>query len=680
MLSMNRKILGKRMGLRGMRLKCSTLLNYTITNFFEEQQDLISGRKTKIMSPKEEISYGSRWHILAFLLFLYLFAVFGPVQAQPSGTVQLVSEYIDVDSGDIYTLPNLTQGEMLYVYAKGTSGNLDPLIGLSYSNLTKSAMLSYFRETAKQNLAQNKDPLKALSEMADRFFLKWNDDVGTGYDSAFQYKIPIDGDYKLLIISSLLNQTFGDYEMLIGIASPQVLTGNAEPTNGAKIAFLKAREDNSSIRVQELNGSVEDDKPVTTLHLNRFEANDTLYAFVEAKSGDLAPILELKDYGNKTLATGNWEGKARNATLQYTFGNDSKNNYLRIHSVIGERGNFTTGDYRLLLGINAPEVLTGESKIRGRAISLKPIDVKTAIQLEQITGVDQKQASFGVIATLWMAWTDPALAFSPESCQCNLKTFDSIDEFMQAVGDRFPGFSFRNLRDDLKGQNQIVAVSPDGSATYFERFGATLSAPYLNLRSYPFDKQTFSIEIDSIDSDDNYVFTDWGKSNASDHLGNEEWDIVRFSTNASKFYVPQINAVNSRFLFNFLVQRHIDYYIFRIFVPILLIIILTWLTFFLHKDYMKRIEIVGANLLLFIAFNFTVASDLPKLGYLTFLDRIMISTFIMTAVIFAYNVYLRWLDMNEKKELAERLDNLMIWVYPLAYIIGFFGAIVLRFG
>jgi hypothetical protein len=95
---------------------------------------------------------------------------------------------------------------------------------------------------------------------------------------------------------------------------------------------------------------------------------------------------------------------------------------------------------------------------------------------------------------------------------------------------------------------------------------------------------------------------------------------------------------------------------------------------------MKRIEIVGANLLLFIAFNFTVAGDLPKLGYLTFMDRIMISTFVMTAVIFAYNVYLRWLDMNEKKELAERLDDLVIWIYPLAYIIGFFGAILLRFG
>jgi hypothetical protein len=631
------------------------------------------------MSPKEEISCGSRGHILAFFLFLCLFGVFGQVDAQPSGMVQLVSEYIDPGSVDIYTLPNLQQGEMLYVYAKGTSGNLDPLIGLSSSKLNKSTMLSYFVETVKQNLARNEDPFKALPEMADRFFLKWNDDVGSGYDSAFQYKIPTDGDYELLILGSLLNRTFGDYKMLIGIGSPQVLTGNAEPTGGAKIAFLKAREDNSSIRVQELNGSVEIDKPVTILHFNRFDANDTLYTFIEAKSGNLAPIVVLKDYGNKTLTTGNWDGKAHNATLQYTFGNDSKNNYLRIQSGIGELGNFTIGDYRLLLGINAPEVLTGEAKTVGRAIALKPIEVKTAIQLEQLTGVDQKQASFGVIASLWMAWTDPSLAFSPESCQCNLKTFNSIDEFVQAEGDKFPDFSFRNLRDDLSGQNQIVAVSPDGSATYFGRFGATLSAPELDLRKYPFDTQTLSIEIDSINSDDKYVFTDWGKSNASDHLGNEEWDIIKFSTNASKIDVPQINAMNSCFLFNSLVQRHTDYYIFRIFIPILLIIILTWLTFFLHKDYMKRIEIVGANLLLFIAFNFTVAADLPKLGYLTFLDRIMISTFVMTAVIFAYNVYLRWLDMNEKKELAEKLDKLMIWIYPSTYIIGFILALIFQF-
>jgi hypothetical protein len=108
-----------------------------------------------------------------------------------------------------------------------------------------------------------------------------------------------------------------------------------------------------------------------------------------------------------------------------------------------------------------------------------------------------------------------------------------------------------------------------------------------------------------------------------------------------------------------------------------LIIILTWLTFFLHKDYIKRIEIVGANLLLFMAYNFTIAGDLPKLGYLTVLDRIIVSTFTMTAVIFAYNVYLRWLDMHGNKELAEKLDKYMVWVYPLAYAGGFIIFIII---
>jgi len=144
-----------------MRSKRGTLwhiIRVYYPKIFEEQQDLISGRKTEIMSSKEEISYGSGSHILAFFLFLCLFAVFGQVDAQPSGTVQIVSEYIDPGSGDMYVLPNLKQGEMLYVYARGTSGNLDPLIGLVSSNLSKSAMLSYFRETVNQNLTQNKDP------------------------------------------------------------------------------------------------------------------------------------------------------------------------------------------------------------------------------------------------------------------------------------------------------------------------------------------------------------------------------------------------------------------------------------------------------------------------------------------------------------------------------------------
>lgn len=615
---------------------------------------------------------------LIFILILGFLAVLGLVQAQQSGHVQIVTGYIDQGRGDIYTLPHLQQGETLYIYAKGTSGNLDPFVGLGNSSANASVMLSYFEERIKQNLAKNSDPYQAIPETADKFLLKWNDDISTEYDSSFQYKIPKSGDYQLFIINSPLNQTFGDYEMLIGLESPEVLTGEAPPTGGPDVAVLKIRAHNSSVAVQELNGSIKANKPTTMVRLNKIMANDTLYVFVQAKSSNLTPIVVLKDYGEKTLTTGDWAGKSDVACLKWTFKNDSNNHFLKISSGTDENGDIATGDYRLLLGINAPEVLTGAAKVSGRSIVLKPTEVNAAIQLEQITGVDQKQANFGAIASLWMEWFDPALAYSPESCECNIKIYNSIDDFVKEEGERFPIFSFRNLQDDRSTQSQIITVKPDGKVDYIERFSAVLSLPDLDLRRYPLDIQKFSIVIDSMSPDDYVVFSDWNKSNINAQLGNEEWNILKFYTNVSEVYVPQANYMNSRFSFNFLIKRHIDYYIFRIFIPILLIIVLTWLTFFLHKDYIKRIEIVGANLLLFIAYNFTIASDLPKLGYLTFLDRIIISTFVMTAVIFAYNVYLRWLSMNEKKELAERLDSYMVWVYLLVYIFGFGTAIIFR--
>jgi cell division protein FtsL len=102
--------------------------------------------------------------------------------------------------------------------------------------------------------------------------------------------------------------------------------------------------------------------------------------------------------------------------------------------------------------------------------------------------------------------------------------------------------------------------------------------------------------------------------------------------------------------------------------PLSVIIAVSWILFFL-KDYAKRVDAAGANLLLFIAFNFAISNDLPRLGYLTFLDTLLISAFLVTAVVLILAVYLRRQDMKGRYTFVATVDRYVITFYPLAYIV-----------
>lgn len=101
----------------------------------------------------------------------------------------------------------------------------------------------------------------------------------------------------------------------------------------------------------------------------------------------------------------------------------------------------------------------------------------------------------------------------------------------------------------------------------------------------------------------------------------------------------------------------------------LIILLVSWFTFLL-KDYVKRIDIGITTMLLFIAFNFTVSNDLPRLGYITTMDAMMTGAFVITGLVLMVNVYLRRLQTQGEDGRAARLDRFAIWGYWPAYVIG----------
>jgi len=133
----------------------------------------------------------------------------------------------------------------------------------------------------------------------------------------------------------------------------------------------------------------------------------------------------------------------------------------------------------------------------------------------------------------------------------------------------------------------------------------------------------------------------------------------------------------SRMTFSFSAPRHMNYYVLQVFLPILLIIMISWFTFFL-RDYTRRIEASAANVLLFIAFSWSLADNYPRLGYVTFLDAVMAVTFAVNALVLLYNVIMKRLETKGMSKRVLRIDDILDWAYPLMYF-ALIGLVALMF-
>lgn len=378
------------------------------------------------------------------------------------------------------------------------------------------------------------------------------------------------------------------------------------------------------------------------------------------------------------MAYGNFSATQSRAVLQYHLPRNAERYRLRISSQ-DPTDKATAGNYRLLIGVNAPEVVQGKGEATGTAVLREPIPVHIGVKLSQITAVDQKSENFGVVATLVMTWRDPALAFDPETAKdrFNVYTGDAFSAEMSRRGQMWPQFSILNQQGNRWAQNRVVVVNADGQAAYLERFSTTLQAPDFDFRDFPFDQQRFFIRVELLTPEWMFLLREIeGYSEVGKALGEEEWVVTDFNTSFSEGEI--LGRPVSRFNFEFRAKRHREYYFFRILLPLAIIIAVSWSLFFL-KDYAKRVDAAGANLLLFIAFNFAISSDLPRLGYLTFLDTLLISAFLVTAVVLILAVYLRRQDMQGRDAFVAKVDRYVIASYPLAYVVTI-ATVTLLFG
>lgn len=309
------------------------------------------------------------------------------------------------------------------------------------------------------------------------------------------------------------------------------------------------------------------------------------------------------------------------------------------------------------------------SSYEAEAGTSAPVPVEVGIRLHQVVAINQKKENFTVVVTLKATWTDPLLKYEPvngkKSMMLTKKAFKTLMIKKRA---HFPAVVVSNQQGNNHIHNSLVFISSDGVVSYLERTTLVLQATHFDFTAFPFDTQLFELYIDSLLPEDQFIFKKMENFSGMDEkLGEEEWKISGFTTKITTT-TDTAAAPGSRLTLSFTGKRHYIYYITKLFIPVTLIVIVSWFTFFL-KDYSKRIDLASANLLLFIAFNFTVSNELPKLGYITFIDAFLVSTFAITSVVVLINVMLKRMQNLGRLDAAEAIDRYALWAYPLTYVI-----------
>ena len=586
--------------------------------------------------------------------------------------VQELRGYIEDGVGIVYTIQNLKEGDTLFLSMKHTGGNLDPLLGI----LKKPEDLHDLRNEA---LKLAKEPglnlLEAVNQFADKQFWVWDDDSGDGYNAALKYQVPDDGTYFLFAGSMLTNQfsytfdpqfTTGSFHLTIGLNTPLPELKKL-PANSNRIATIDSTHIKPRPHIQLLDRQLSTENNFTFLHLRKLQPGDMFSARLEGKDGQPLPELYLGDIAGKPLVFGKTNGSSISLDYENKEINTELILYINGSSIVPIAEEF---NYRLVLGINAPSELHGVFEERGQPVVRNSSDVNVGLSIDQIVNVDQQSETFSVVASLQLAWLEPELAFSPDSCNCSVKKI-KLDELISLANkDKIilPAFTIFNQQGNRWSQNEIVFLESSGRVTYQERFTTTLQAPDFDFQNYPFDRQLFKVLVDLNVPTEIFAFKeiDNPAEPLGDELGEEEWTVIKHYSTIEEIPFDN-NLKKSRFTRTLEVRRHLNFYVFRIFMPLFLIISISWVIFFL-KDYGRQLEVASGNLLVFVAFNFAISNDLPRLGYLTLLDRIIVTSFGCAAVVVLISVYQKRLQASGRMELANRIDNIVLIFYPLIYI------------
>ncbi|XP_044587178.1 resistant to dieldrin isoform X11 [Cotesia typhae] len=259
-----------------------------------------------------------------------------------------------------------------------------------------------------------------------------------------------------------------------------------------------------------------------------------------------------------------------------------------------------------------------------------PVEVGVTMYVLSISSVSEVLMDFTLDFYFRQFWTDPRLAFKKRP---GVETLSVGSEFIKNIW--VPDTFFVNEKQSYfhiaTTSNEFIRIHHSGSITRSIRLTITASCP-MNLQYFPMDRQLCHIEIESFGYTMRDIRYKWNAGYQSVGISSEvELPQFRVLGHRQRQRNIQLSTGNySRLACEIQFVRSMGYYLIQIYIPSGLIVIISWVSFWLNRNATPaRVALGVTTVLTMTTLMSSTNAALPKISYVKSIDVYLGTCFVM---------------------------------------------------
>ena len=302
----------------------------------------------------------------------------------------------------------------------------------------------------------------------------------------------------------------------------------------------------------------------------------------------------------------------------------------------------------------------------------KPVEVATRFYLSDLNNINEETETIEIKGLLELRWQDNRQAFDPGPVGDDYKLYQGTFQFLEVYQGWYPHIVIANSVGPTPLEGVTLFNYADGGMRMIQEISVELKSS-MDLRRYPFDKQTFLTLIEPLAFDDEqfkFVYGEGKTDMPERYLRVAGWRIDKLD-----YKIESVNDdLNENRFSQMVIQLDMTRLpgstIWLVFVPLTVIIFLSSSIYWMDNESLgARMDISFLGLLTIVAYQSMVKSGLPDIDYFTLTNGFVYNAYFIMGLFIVSNIINSQLDKKGKRELADRLDLHARWVMPLFFIL-----------